>query len=173
MTVAQLTLVCLRLAGNAHAHGAEEVRARLLAPVILREAANYDLDPVLLAAVAWKESSFNRTARGAALEIGYMQIKRGTRATKGYDDLSDQALMNPRLNFHLGARHLAHVRDVCFGRWGVTDPLAWLSVYSGRRCRSSAYSMAIVEAADRARGSVVDSGPLAITVGHNEGRREP
>lgn len=149
MTAAQLAILLLRLAGSPVEPGPAETRARILAPVIIREATARGLDPVLVAAVAWHESRLDRNARGLAGELGYMQLKRGTRATKGYDNLSDAGLMNPGLNFYLGARHLAHVRDVCLGKRGVRAPLSWLSVYKGLRCKPSRYSRAIL--ADIAR----------------------
>ena len=140
MTTAALILAILRLQGL-HAPGPAEVRARLLAATINVEAARYDLDPLLLVAVAAHESMFRRDAVGALGELGYYQIKRNTIATRGFDHLSDAGLMQPRINVHLGARHLAHVRRLC----GNAPPIAWLSVYSGRsKCRPSPYSRAIL-----------------------------
>jgi|GEM_PF-4135774 len=140
MTTTALVLAILRLQGL-HAPGPAEVRARLLAATIAVEAARYDLDPLLLVAVAAHESMFRRDAVGALGELGIFQIKRNTLATRGFDHLSDAGLMQPRINVHLGARHLAHVRRLC----GNAPPIAWLSVYAGfRRCRPSPYSRAIL-----------------------------
>ncbi|WP_293364980.1 transglycosylase SLT domain-containing protein [Phenylobacterium sp.] len=163
MTAAALALAILRLQHLPAVPGAAEVRARLLAPIILEAAAHRGLDPILIASVIQHESRFVRTARGSAGELGLMQIKRGTFATRGYEHLSDEALMFPRYNVMLGARHLARVRDVCAGKRGITDPLSWLSVYKGLRCRPSAYSRAIVAAADAARREAIQAAAIAET----------
>jgi len=148
MTTLALAALILRLQGLPVAPGPAEVRARILAATIASEAARYDLPAEIVAAVAMHESGFRRDAIGARGEAGYMQLLRGTLATAGYDHVSDAGLMNPRLNFHLGARHLAHVRRLC----GNAPPVAWLSVYSGRRhCRPSPYSRAVLKLLERAQ----------------------
>lgn len=154
MTTAALVALILRLQGL-HAPGPAEVRARLLAATIATEAARYDLDPLLLAATIQHESGFRQDATGALGEIGYLQIKRGTLATRGFDHLSDVGLRQPRINIHLGARHMDRVRSIC----GATSPpLHWLSVYSGRhKCRPSPYSRAILRLLSDAQSKEVAS----------------
>ena len=43
--------------------------------VIIAAASIYDMDPALIKAVIWRESRFNPDARGAAGELGLMQIR--------------------------------------------------------------------------------------------------
>ncbi len=43
-------------------------------PVIMAAAARYQVDPALVKAVVWKESRFRADARGAAGELGLMQL---------------------------------------------------------------------------------------------------
>ena len=43
--------------------------------VIRTAAAQYGVDPALVKAVVWRESRFNPKARGAAGELGLMQIR--------------------------------------------------------------------------------------------------
>lgn len=150
MTTFAIAALILRLQGLPVAAGPAEVRARLLAATIVEEAARFDLPPELLAAVAAHESMFRRDAVGKLGELGFFQLKRRTIATLGYEHLSDAGLMQPRINVHLGARHLARVRAIC----GNAPPIAWLSVYSGRRkCRPSPYSRAVLRLLADAQGS--------------------
>jgi len=154
LTTAALVALILRLQGL-HAPGPAEVRARLLAATIATEAIRYDLPPDLIAAVIAHESAFRQDATGTLGEVGLLQLKRGTLATRGFDHLSDVGLRQPRINIHLGARHMAHVRELC----GVGSlALHWLSVYSGRRkCRSSPYSRAILRLLSDAQSKEVAS----------------
>jgi soluble lytic murein transglycosylase-like protein len=142
MTTLALAALILRLQGLPVAPGPAEVRAQLLAAMITIEADRQGVDAALIAAVIQHESGFRRDAVGALGEQGLLQLKRGTLATAGYDHLSDVGLRQPRINIHLGARHLAHVRALC----GNVPAASWLSVYSGRKkCRPSPYSRAILK----------------------------
>jgi soluble lytic murein transglycosylase-like protein len=113
--------------------------AQELAPLVLREARRYRLEPEVVVAVMWSESRFDRDARGAAGEIGLMQVKRGI-ATRGFDHLGDDAFADPALNVRLGVRYLARVRRRCGG-----DPLRWLGAYSGQACGVSAYATKVLD----------------------------
>lgn len=161
MNVAQLVIALFSL-GHPSATHADQVRARHLAAAINRAATTFDIDPVLQASLIARESSFERTARGAAGELGYSQLLRSTLATAGYEHLTDEALMQAPINVWLGARHLAHVRAAC-ARRGITDPASWVSVYKGLPARPSKYSRAILKAAERAREATREAdGPRAM-----------
>lgn len=119
-----------------------------------------DLDPVLVAALIHHESGFNIHQVGAAGELGLGQLKRGTLATHGYDKAPDRVIFAIPVNVGLTVRHMLHVRATC----GTAPPVAWLSVYSGRRrCRPSRYSRAILVDYKRGQAALdaleVASGP--------------
>ena len=123
--------------------GGQPSAAAQLAPLVVKAAVRYRIEPKILVAVVRNESSFRPTARGALGELGLCQLKRETMATRGFDHLSDEALMDPALNLRLGARHLARARRICGGH--AAPAAAWLSVYNGRKkCRPSAYSTRVL-----------------------------
>ncbi len=70
------------------------------------------LDPALIKAVIWKESRFNRSARGLKGEIGLMQIMPGYAATDWARAHrcrvpSNGAIYDPELNIEIGSWYLA------------------------------------------------------------------
>jgi len=83
------------------------------ATVVRGHAANYHLDPALLAAVIEAESKFNPNAHSRAGAVGLMQLTPSTAKgialyTGGHDfRLSD--LTNPELNVRYGAWYLRHL----------------------------------------------------------------
>jgi soluble lytic murein transglycosylase len=69
-------VILLLLVGGAAIYGwREERRERRFIPQIRAAAKRYGVDPLLVQAVAWRESRFNPEARGAKGEIGLMQIQ--------------------------------------------------------------------------------------------------
>ena len=85
------------------------------ASVVRGHAANYHLNPALLAAVIEQESKFNADARSSAGAIGLMQLQPATAKgiairTGGHKFvLSD--LYNPEINVRYGAWYLRHLLD--------------------------------------------------------------
>ncbi|HEU5215087.1 MAG TPA: lytic transglycosylase domain-containing protein [Gaiellaceae bacterium] len=81
--------------------------------IVRGHAANYDLDPALLAAVIETESKFDPNARSRAGAVGLMQLTPSTakgiaRYTGGHDfRLTD--LTNPEINVRYGAWYLRHL----------------------------------------------------------------
>jgi soluble lytic murein transglycosylase len=81
--------------------------------IVLGHAANYDLDPALLAAVIYQESRFRADARSSSGAIGLMQLLPST--AQGIADhtggtrykLSD--LYDPEINVRYGAWYLNHL----------------------------------------------------------------
>ena len=139
-------IVAMTALGHPHATAADLVRERILAAIIIDEAAKNRLSPVLVAAVIARESMFNPKAIGAKGERGLMQLLPRGSALAHYKHLAPAALESPRINLAIGALHMAHVRDLCGGA-----PIEWLSVYNGHsKCRWSRYSRAVVDAWVRA-----------------------
>jgi len=122
-------------------------KARTLAPIVVAESARFDLDPEIVVAVLFRESSIRFHRIGAANEIGLGQLKRGKGGPlTGFQRLPDRALMAPRLNIRLTAQYLARARDKCGG-----GPRRWLSWYNGRGCGASRYSRAVLRGLSRAQ----------------------
>jgi soluble lytic murein transglycosylase len=83
---------------------------------ILRgRAANYDLDPALLAAVVYVESRFDPNARSEAGAVGLMQLlpetAKGIAQRTGGTRFVVADLLDPELNVRYGAWYLHTLRD--------------------------------------------------------------
>jgi soluble lytic murein transglycosylase len=81
-----------------------------LREVVQTEAAEFDLDPYLLAALIRQESSFDASALSRAGARGLMQLMPATArqaARRMGLDWSDQLLRVPDANIHVGAAHLS------------------------------------------------------------------
>ena len=85
------------------------------ATIVRGHAANYHLDPALLAAVIETESKFDPDARSRAGAIGLMQLTpstaRGIAQYTGGHDFRLSDLTNPELNVRYGAWYLRHLLD--------------------------------------------------------------
>ncbi len=123
-----------KVADHPHARTVRDV-----APLIQREAEKFGLDPLLLGAVGIEESRFDRHAVSVFGAQGMFQIMPGTTASRGFERLEPRQLQAPRINVHLAARHLAHLRDKCGG-----PPSRWVSPYGGFRCGPSSYSKKVL-----------------------------
>lgn len=80
---------------------------------IVEASDRYEVDPLLVKAVIWKESDFNKQARGAAGEVGLMQILElaaldwaGAEKIQGFDF---KMIEDPRTNVLTGSWYLSHL----------------------------------------------------------------
>jgi len=83
--------------------------------IVRGHAANYHLDPALLAAVIETESKFNATARSNAGAVGLMQLTpttaKGIAQYTGGSRFRVSDLTNPEINVRYGAWYLRHLLD--------------------------------------------------------------
>ena len=129
--------LAILLAGCVHTPRAELAHDAALLTTL---GAHYHIPPALGAAMEVRESTCRRRARSRHGDLGLMQIRRGC-ATRGFDGLTDEQLMEPRVNLKLGLRRLALARRRCGGApWEET-----LGAYAGLRgCRASAYGARVI-----------------------------
>lgn len=100
--------------------------------IILEQAHRNELEPQLVAAVIWVESSYNENAESKKGARGLMQIMPETGAWAAemmrLDDYSEDKLYDPRVNITLGSwylKHLIHSFD--------NNTYAALAAYNGGR----------------------------------------
>ena len=83
--------------------------------IVRGHAANYHLDPALLAAVIEAESKFNADARSDAGAVGLMQLTpstaKGIAQYTGGSRFRVSDLTNPEINVRYGAWYLRHLLD--------------------------------------------------------------
>jgi soluble lytic murein transglycosylase len=102
---------------------------------IARASARYRIDPLLVKAVIWRESRFDRNAKGRAGEIGLMQVMELTgqewAEAERIRDFSKSHLWDPSQNIQAGAWYLSK----CLRRYTNTDnpvPYALADYNAGR-----------------------------------------
>jgi soluble lytic murein transglycosylase len=80
--------------------------------IISQAAARNGIDFYLIKALIYEESWFRPEIRGAAGELGLMQITRPAAAdfaaTRGFPPLRDEQLVEPELNVEIGCWYLKH-----------------------------------------------------------------
>ena len=83
--------------------------------IVRGHAANYRLNPALLAAVIEQESKFNADARSSTGAIGLMQLQpataKGIALRTGGSKFVVSDLLNPEINVRYGAWYLRHLLD--------------------------------------------------------------
>lgn len=88
---------------SAPAWGGECLTPAQVWPKVVRWAGAFGLDPLLLYAVAWKESRFCAGAVGKAGEVGLGQVKPDTARSLGVDPAY---LRDPEWNLYASAKYL-------------------------------------------------------------------
>jgi soluble lytic murein transglycosylase-like protein len=84
---------------------ASQRRVLDLAPRVLAVARTYDIDPLLLHAIAHVESRHNAQARSAAGALGVLQVMPATARRFGVGDAAVE-LYDPAVNLEVGAAYL-------------------------------------------------------------------
>jgi soluble lytic murein transglycosylase len=83
--------------------------------IVRGHAANYDLDPALLAAVIYAESKFDPDVVSSAGAVGLMQLlpetAQGIADRTGGGGYREEDLVDPEINVRYGAWYLDHLRD--------------------------------------------------------------
>ena len=99
--------------------------------IVRGHAANYHLDPALLAAVIETESKFNASARSDAGAVGLMQLTpstaKGIALYTGGSRFRLSDLTNPEINVRYGAWYLRHLLD----HYGGNERLALAAYNAG------------------------------------------
>ena len=93
----------------------------LIISLILQYSDQYNIDPVLVAAVIQNESSFNTKAVGPVGEVGLMQLR-----PEYFPQYSKQQLFNPKVNIRLGVEHLSRIKMSCKHQ----DKNTWIVCYN-------------------------------------------
>jgi len=134
-TIAAISAFLVQLCGS---------HAAVYAHYVVQFGERYEVDPRIVASMMLQESSCDPNATGALGELGLMQIKRGTRATAGYDHLSDEKLREPRTNIMLGVRYLRRCLEKCAGSIAGALSLYKGIARKGGVCRDSVYARDIM-----------------------------
>ncbi len=111
------------------------IRAEKYATIIVEEsqAVQPPIDPFLITAIIFKESSFRAKIEGKKGEVGLMQVMpRGTLTRS----ISKQSRTDVRANIRVGVGHLHYWQERC----GADDMDLWLSAYNLGRCKRTKYA---------------------------------
>jgi soluble lytic murein transglycosylase len=83
--------------------------------IVRTHAANYDLDPALVAAVIYTESKFDPVRRSPAGAVGLMQLlpstAQGIADRTGGAQFTEADLVDPEVNIRYGCWYLRHLRE--------------------------------------------------------------
>ena len=104
--------------------------------LVVREAAEWGVDPILLAALIRQESAFKADVRSGAGAVGLMQVMpptgRALARTYGPEDFHEKNLTTPEVNLHLGAAFFVDMNR----RYGGDLPIV-LSAYNAGPTRAT------------------------------------
>ena len=116
-----------------------QTRAESYASIIVEEseAVQPKMDPFLVVAIAFKESSFRAKVKGARGEVGLMQILPKGALTRTI--AKQPKLLDVRSNIRVGIGHLTYWRKKC----GEDKTDVWISAYNAGRCTKTDYAKRI------------------------------
>lgn len=166
-SVLVLTTVALTLCAACIPFGGQQRNAgptprNAIEALVISEASRYGIDPALVKAIIWKESRFNTNARGAAGELGLMQvlgpaITDWTRAT-GRRRPSWREMTTPERNIEIGTWYLAQrFRD--FSDYHQQTALAVLAYNAGAGATKRWLKGADPKSLNRLLSRIPEAGP--------------
>jgi soluble lytic murein transglycosylase-like protein len=138
--VAAVTAAILSLVPHWTSDAAKE-RAKNYAQIIVEEsgAVQPKIDPFLVTAIAFKESSFRAKVHGKRGEVGLMQILPKGALTRTITRTTKKQLLDARSNIRVGIGHLNYWQNRC----GPDNMDRWLSAYNSGRCKKTKYAKRI------------------------------
>lgn len=121
--------------------GADAERAARLAGVFHAAGRRNKLDPLLLVAISFRESSLlesveSRRVKGSLGELGLMQCHGKALGFRPAD--CSQHLVGARCQVETGAAYLAEARDHCRGSWW-----RWVAAYGMGQCPTERYARTV------------------------------
>ncbi len=110
-------------------------RAEKYAEIIVEEtqAVSPPIDPYVVVAIIFKESSFRWKVEGQKGEVGLMQIMPRGALNNG---VKKSNLQDVRSNIRVGIGHLHYWQQEC----GVDNIDVWLSAYNAGKCKKTKYA---------------------------------
>jgi soluble lytic murein transglycosylase-like protein len=132
--VAAAILSLLPLWKSEESHRQAEEYARII--VEESQAVQPEVDPFLVVAIIFRESSFRTAVKGKRGEVGLMQILPRGSLTRS---ITKDDLTNARTNIRVGMGHLKYWREAC----GDHDMDLWLSAYNAGKCKHTGYGKRI------------------------------
>jgi soluble lytic murein transglycosylase-like protein len=117
---------------------AKQNKAEEYATIVVEEsqAVQPEVDPFLVVAIIFRESSFRAKVKGQRGEVGLMQVMpRGTLTRT----ITKQSLTDARANVRAGVGHLHYWQEEC----GGDDMVLWVSAYNAGKCKKTFYGRSI------------------------------
>lgn len=138
-----MTLAVLAAAMTMILPAAPKARINALAPMLLFEAVKQGVNPLLVIAVAARESAYRQDVIGQHGELGALQVNPLGRATQ-WCTADLKRLHVPRVNIKCGVILLRKALAICQGNEAHA-----LNQYNGGRCESSRYAKRVMQLLER------------------------
>jgi soluble lytic murein transglycosylase-like protein len=122
---------------------AEQSRAATYAAIVVEEAqaVQPEIDPFLMVAIIYRESSFRPNVAGKRGEVGLMQIlPYGALMQTINKGVTKGNLEDARTNVRVGVSHLVFWQNEC----GSDDMAVWLSAYNSGKCKRNGYGSRVM-----------------------------